>query len=322
MKGKAIIPLLLGLGIGLVAVKFAVNTIKRAQAAGHTTETIKVVRAKQDISAYEEIAVEKVELVETVDNLFAPANDRIGALDDVVGRVSAKTILKGTAVWKSLLAPEGTRPGMVGRIPPGYRAVSVKINEVTGVAYQIKPDDWVDVIVVIDIDSSTRGKRETVAEVILQHVRVVAIGHATERGTNEPMSKVKPAKSATLLVAEADVPKLHLAATRGKITLAMPGEGEQTTATPASANMGDVLAGLGQPEPSEPQARSAPAIPVDWMQREPKPEPHDVLVYRGSTPGDAPTTVEWITFKNARSSKIIKVVTELPSRASSTIDDD
>ena len=314
MKGKAIIPLLLGLGIGLVAVKFAVNTIKRAQAAGHTTETIKVVRAKQDISAYEEIAVEKVELVETVDNLFAPANDRIGALDDVVGRVSAKTIPKGTAVWKSLLAPEGTGPGMVGRIPPGYRAVSVKINEVTGVAYQIKPGYWVDVIVVIDIDSSTRGKRETVAEVILQHVRVVAIGHATEPGTNEPMSKVKPAKSATLLVAEADVPKLHLAATRGKITLAMRGEDEQMTARPASANMGDVLTafGLGQPEPSEPLRRRRTAYA----------DPHDVLVYRGSTPGDAPTTVEWITFKNARSSKIIKVVTELPSRALSTIDDD
>lgn len=245
MKGKAIIPLVLGLGIGLVTVKFLVDTIRKAQASNQSQETITVIRASQDIDAYEAITADKVELVETVDSLLAPTNDRIGSLEEIEGRVAAKAIPQCAAVLKSMLAPEGTPAGMVGRIPPGFRAVSVKIDEVTGVAFQIKSGDWVDVIVVMDIDSSTRGRKETIAEVILQHVQVAAIGHTATGPTAESKSNMKPAKSATLLVREEDVPRLHLAGTRGKITLAMRGEDEQITERPPSARLDEygLLAG-------------------------------------------------------------------------------
>lgn len=326
MKGKAVIPLVLGLGIGLVAVKYVIDTVKQARASGASSRTVKVVRAKQDIGAYVQITPEMVELVETGDGAFAPSSDRITKIEDLKDRVAGKSIPRFSPVLQSMLAPPGTPHGMQGRIKQGYRAVSVKIDEVTGVAYQVQPGDLVDVIVVMDIDSGDRGKKkETIAEVILQRVEVAAIGQSTSGASEEAGSKVKPAKSATLLVTEADVPKLHLAATRGKITLSMRGTEDETFSPPAVAHSNDLFKTLQ----SKLQALSAtPALamaapkPVPMSQPAPREldAPHGVIVYRRATIGNTnvPVSVERITFESAQSSKIIDV-SDSPFRRTSSM---
>ncbi|MBI4718719.1 MAG: hypothetical protein HY763_13005, partial [Planctomycetes bacterium] len=105
MKGKAIIPLALGLAVGLLAVKLLVDFVKKAQASGSERQTVSVVRAKQDIAELQEITTELVEVVETTENQFLPAADRISKLEEVVGRVAAKAIPQKLPVLKSLLAP-------------------------------------------------------------------------------------------------------------------------------------------------------------------------------------------------------------------------
>lgn len=350
MKRKAIIPLVLGLGIGLFTVKLAVDTIRKAQAASKTAQTVKVVRATQDIRPYEQISPEMVEVVETTESIFVPASDRFDTVDVVIGRVAKKAIPERTPVLGSMLAPEGTKPGLIGRIPPGFRAVSVKIDEVTGVAYQIRPGDWVDVCVVMDINAADGRGKDTISEVILQNVQVAAIGHTTDVDATDQGTKVKPAKSATLFVRDEDVPKLHLASTRGKISLAMRGDDQQVTQAPATANMGDVVSHLRVP-PSFPQlasSQSAGEMPF-WMKAlgfgadEPGPSksddtpkvvlaqqlvselppspPHTVMVYRGAfgKGKDEGTNVEQITFENADSPNVVEVTKGPPTRASATL---
>ena len=322
MKGKAVIPLFLGLAIGLLAVKLTVDAIRRARASSENKTTITVVRAKQDIEAFEEIKADMVETIETVDSPFAPAHDRLGSIEKAAGRVTSKAIPKDSPVLSSMLAPEGTPPGMVGRIPPGFRAVSVKIDEVTGVAYQLQAGDWVDVIVVMDVDVGARRK-ETIAEVILQHVQVAAIGRGASNEPTGSGARMQPAKSATLLVREPDVPKLHLAATRGKITLAMRGDDAETTDNLAFASSDDIISnlqkllggGVPPPEPAkttEP-ARSAPRV-------EQLTAPHEVLIYRGSAAGRGSANVERILFANAGSHTIIEVNEGAPTRQLNTLD--
>jgi len=314
MKGKAIIPLVLGLCVGLFAVRFLMDTLKNAKASNDAKQKISVVRARQDIGAYEQITKEMVELVETNDNLFAPQAERVATIDEAVGRVTAKAIPQRMPVLQSMLGPVGTEPGTKGRIPPGFRAVSVKIDEVTGVAFQLRPGDWVDVIVVMDVEAGERGRnKETIAEVILQHVQVAAIGQSS---TNPPEdgggSKVKPAKSATLLVPEMEAPKLHLAATRGKITLAMRGSDESTSQTPGFASSNEAFPGLRKllaPADAPPTPIAALATPAPGsraVMANPNP-PHGVVVYHGSTSGNQPGLIEKIVFENARSQKIIDV---------------
>lgn len=311
MNVKAIIPLVLGLGVGLLAVKFLFDTLQRAKGNQKKLETITVVWATMDIDSFEEITAEKVALKETAGDDLIPSAERLTSLEEVLGRVTAKAIPHHSPVLASMLAVEGTPPGMVGRIPAGFRAVSVKIDEVTGVAYQLQPGDWVDVIVVMDVDTGGRSHRkETIAEVILQRVQVAAIGQAMHTQPSSTGANVKPAKSATLLVAEDDVPKLHLAGTRGKITLSMRGNDDTLTDTPALASS-DELFGYGRPEelPPAPSAVLQPApvpVPVE-IRVEPEPEgvlPHSITVYRGSSSADQ-ARVEQVTFESSRSRTVV-----------------
>lgn len=322
MGRKAIIPLVLGLGIGLLAVKFVVKSISDAQASSNARQIVSMVRAKQDIGAYEEINKESVEVIETADSLLTPANERIEKLESALGRVSAKPIPRGAPVLLSMLAPEGTKPGVVGRIPQGYRAVAVKIDEASSVAYQIQAGAWVDVIVVMDVETAVKGKKETIAEVILQHVQVAAIGHDSSGEQETAGKQMKPAKSATLLVPEQEVPKLHLAGTRGKITLAMRGEDDTVAAGPATAHSSEIFGNMTQPEPAPPVAHPTPEPaprPAVRVRPEPELEPSVVMVFRGTTMSPQPGTVERITFEDKNSSKILEVQGGAPTRAGSTL---
>lgn len=319
MKRKAIIPLVLGLGVGLFAVKLAVDTIRKAQAAGAASKTIDIVRAKIDINAHEMVTPEMIELVETAeDSALVPQAERFEDLNLVVGRVTAKSIPANSPILKSMLSPEGTPAGMVGRIPIGYRAISVKIDEVSSVAYQLKPGDWVDVLVVMDIDTGIRGKKETVSEVILQNIQVAAIGNTTNPPQGAGATKTKPAKSATLFVRIEDVPKLNLANTRGRVSLAMRGSDDPSNSMGNYAGMADVLhrlkpkkkkddcspfmASLGFCEESKDDSK-AKLVDAAITQQEIG-GPHTVLVVRG---GSATENMQRIEFFDANSSQILSV---------------
>ena len=312
MRSKAIIPLVLGLAVGIATVKLAINTIRKAQAGNAQITMVQTVRAKQDIDPYNVITAEMVEVIEIPANPLVPDHDRCETLESVLGRVSAKPIPQFVPVLKSMLAPEGTLAGMVGRIPEGFRAVSVRIDEVTGVAFQLSPGDWVDVIVVMDVARSRGAGRDTIAEVILQNVQVAAIGYATASAIRPGAGKIKPAKSATLLVAEADVPKLHLASTRGKITLSMRGHEGGVIGTPASASLSDVISSLRNPD-----GERVPAAKRSRRASRRRATPHEVVVYHGVGGGRGATTIERITFADTRSTHIVNVTQGHPSRGGS-----
>lgn len=308
MKGKAIIPLALGLCIGLIAVKMGVDAIKKAKGASPAQATIQVAQAKLDIDMLVAITPEMIELIDTPESSLVPKQDRFETIDDLIGRVTAKAIPQGVPVLGTMLALPGTPPGMVGRIPDGYRAVSVKIDEVTAVAFQLRPGDWVDVIVVMDIRrTGVRRTTETIAEVILQNVQVAAIGQDSSGKSVSGSKKAKAARSATLFVKEADAPKLHLAATRGKITLSMRGDDRKTTDSPLIVRDSDAFASIDRPEPEPPKMVQQAPTQQEPIEEPDTSTPYSVVVINGSTSSSVGPTAERITFENADSSTIIGV---------------
>ncbi len=314
MKSKAIIPLALGLCIGLVAVKFGIDAVNKARGANTPQETFAVVWAKQDIGAHEEITAEVVETVETAESPLIPAESRMTNLEDVIGRVTSKAIPQNAPILTTMLAPVGTPAGMQGLIQPGFRAVSVRVDEVTSVAYQIGPGDWVDVIVVMDIKAGRRGK-ETIAEVILQHVQVAAVGRSMTSSKEGTGLKTRPAKSVTLLIREEEVPKLHLAASRGRITLSMRGK-DSRTGGPGVIATSDVFGSERRRREglTENPATGVPATfaAIRSPRREPVSElPYGVTVYHG---GRRPS-VERIVFMNKNSRNILAKTAGPTSRA-------
>src|SRR5438876_13770 len=162
MKAKAIIPLVLGLGIGIFAIKMFVNVLKKAK--GSTGETVEVVRARVDMAPTIEITEQMVEMASVPETLCPKL--AIRDKKEVIGRVTANSIPQGCPVVQSLLAPKGTLPGLAARIKDGFRAVAVKVDESVGVAGWVKPGSKVDVVAVMS--GRAGSKNEIISRTILR----------------------------------------------------------------------------------------------------------------------------------------------------------
>lgn len=106
--------------------------------------------------------------------------------------------------------------GLPPVIPEGMRAVSVRVNDVIGVAGYVLPGNHVDVVATV---SPTDSHPDTTSKVILTNVQVLTSGTKIERDTED--HKPVTVNVVTLLVDPLQSERLTLASTEGKIQLAL-----------------------------------------------------------------------------------------------------
>ncbi len=131
----------------------------------------------------------------------------------VVGRGVVQQISKGDYVLPNKLAGENAGSGLPALIPPGMLAVSVRVNEVIGVAGFVQPGTRVDVLVT---GASAGGEQQTIT--VLRNVAVIAAGQRLERSST---GESQNTPVITLLVSPDDAQKLALASNEGRIQLAL-----------------------------------------------------------------------------------------------------
>jgi pilus assembly protein CpaB len=144
-----------------------------------------------------------------------PLQGSFATVEQAVGRGVIVSMLANEPVLESKLAPEEAGAGLTTVIPAGMRAVSVKVDEVIGVAGFVLPGTRVDVIVTGSPDARTAGE---ISKMVLENVEVLAAGQNVERdaqGTPQDVQVV------TLLVAPEDAQKLALASVDARIQLAL-----------------------------------------------------------------------------------------------------
>ena len=216
MKNRAIIPLVVGLAVGLVAVKLSIDLVQRARAAGGSDDMLSIVVAQQTIPMGIEIKPAMLSVTKTSKGL-APQG---GFVDPkkLAGRVVRSGVPKGMPIIEEMLAAPGTPAGMASLVPAGYRAVAVKVEEDTSVAGFLKPGCHVDVAAVMCVKSNTGGASETISKILLQDVTIAAVGQSL---TGDTESSATLSRSVILLVKPEELALLHLAASQGKLRLAM-----------------------------------------------------------------------------------------------------
>src|SRR5579864_9419165 len=132
----------------------------------------------------------------------------------IIGRGVILPIQRGEFILPSKLAAENAGSGLPSLIPPGMRAVSVRVNEVVAVAGFVIPGTRVDVL----LTGAPGGNAEQQTTTVLKNVAVIAAGQRLERNSaGEPQM----APVITLLVSPDDAQKLTLASTEGHIQLAL-----------------------------------------------------------------------------------------------------
>ena len=143
------------------------------------------------------------------------------------------------------LAPPGTPPGLVVRIPKGLRAIAVKVAEEQQAGGWLVPGAKVDVSAVFSVNRPGARRTETVSRIILQDVEIAAVGQSLGNESEESGAKV--VKSVTLLVKPADVPKLHLAQTKGRLTFALRGQTDSSTVSGGGSSESELIDGRKLP---------------------------------------------------------------------------
>ena len=179
--------------------------------------------------------------------------------EDVVGRGLVMPLIQNELILPMKLASKEAGSGLPIMIPEGERAVSVRVNEVIGVAGYVLPGTRVDVVAVA---SATDKKADTTSKVVLTNVQVLAAGTKMEQDGEG--GKPMPVTVVTLLVAPEQAERLTLASTEGKIQLALRNPLDQSSPITSGVRPAGLLGDAPAPKLVAPaRARFVrPAAPV------------------------------------------------------------
>jgi pilus assembly protein CpaB len=212
---RVFVVLVLALAAGGVFAFGTYNFVQqKAPAAASSVQTRPVVVATTDLDIGAEIRASDVRVIQwpassVPQNVFSDPKD-------VVGRGLILPVIENEPYLPIKLASKEAGTGLPPAIPPGLRAVSVRVNEVIGVAGYVVPGTRVDVVATV---SPTQQAQDMTSKVILTDVQVLAAGTKIERDADS--DKPIPVNVVTLLVNPEEAERLTLAANEGKIQLAL-----------------------------------------------------------------------------------------------------
>ena len=198
------------------------NYVQKIPGKTVTIPTTKIAVAGSDLDIGAEITKDSVRLIDWPSNA-APANG-ISDPNEVIGRGLVMPMIQNEPFLELKLAPKDAGAGLPPAIPPGLRAVSVKVNEVIGVAGYVLPGTHVDVVATVN---PTQNATDVTSKVILTNVLVLAAGTKIEQGEKD--KKPIAVSVVTMLVDPEQAERLTLASTEGKIQLALRNPLDKTT---------------------------------------------------------------------------------------------
>jgi pilus assembly protein CpaB len=199
--------------VGLIAV-FLVRSYIGAKVATPLSPTGQVVVAETDVAPGTALEGRLLRVAAWPRDIIP--TKAVSNLKQLEGRVALTAIAKGEPVLLTKLAPEGTAAGLGGLLDPDKLAVTVKTDEVSGVAGFINPGDRIDVLMEIP---SPGGNNEHFSKIILQNLKVLGKGQVWDQTKDKDKPQV--VTTVTLEVDPQQAETLNLASFQGKVRLAL-----------------------------------------------------------------------------------------------------
>jgi pilus assembly protein CpaB len=170
-------------------------------------------------------------------------------------RIVLSSIAKNEPILASRVTGPGQRASLSVMIDEGKKAVTIRVDDVLGVAGFVQPDDRVDVLLTRNDKAAgaSRASGTAYTDVLLQNVRVLAIDQLAERNT-----QAKPVKAVTLEVETNDAQKLVLAASVGQLSLTLRRAGWAQTSQFRRIGLEDLPSSQAPEAPQTAPAEEAP----------------------------------------------------------------
>jgi len=179
-------------------------------------------------------------------------------------RVVLYPIDAGEPVLGTKVTGQGGRASLSTVIDKNMRAYTISVNEVSGTAGFVLPNDRVDIL----LTRHPEGSQDPITDVLLQNVRVLAI----DQLSNEKNDKPIVGRAVTILVTQEQAQKLTLAVTVGSLTLVLRNESDAVATNARTISVKDLRMGeANNPAPPVAAPAAAPA-PTPVVERTPAPK--------------------------------------------------
>jgi pilus assembly protein CpaB len=275
-KIKPLVALMLALTMGLAAAAYAASWLQQQSASN----TLQVIVAQRDLQMGTRLQPDMLQTLAWPKT--AAIQGPLTSLDEAVGRVIRVPVLQGEPLMQSKLAALGEKGGLSSVLESGQRAVTVKVNEIMGVAGFALPGNFVDVMV-----NTPDSQNQPISKIVIERIRVLAV--AQDVSTNE--SKPRVVNAVTLQVTPQQAEQIDLARSVGTLSLVLRGHSDNMPVQTVGARKLDLLPQVAaavvvatpnktaQPRPraSRPTPAATPIEPV----APPTPEPVRFEVIRG-----------------------------------------
>jgi len=204
--------------IGLTAAVYAAN-----MATKQTVASNKVVVAAVDIELGSKINTHMLTSVDWPSASVPPGAFK--DIKDVQDRVVMTGVMRGEAVLERKLAPPGSQGGLSAVIAQGKRAMTVRVNDVVGVAGFALPGNYVDVMVNAQQEKTKGEDNLQISKTVLSHVLVLAVAQEAGRDDTKP----RVVSAVTLELSLEDSEKLDLARSVGTLSLVLRNQVDKQT---------------------------------------------------------------------------------------------
>jgi pilus assembly protein CpaB len=217
-------------------VYLAVKSIPERRVEVATAHAVVAVRP---LSVGELVAKDDVKVMPWPAAALVPGS--FSSIDQVVNRGLLASIAVNEPLTEAKLTKAGTVAGLSPTIPEGMRALSVRVNEVIGVAGFVVPGTRVDVLV------SLKQRDNTKTRVVVGNVQVLTAGTRFDQESAQKEGKPIPTTVVTLMVTPEDAEKIVLAADEGRIMLTLRNPIDQSTTQSAGVDTGSLFGPIAPP---------------------------------------------------------------------------
>lgn len=215
---------------GLLAIVLAARWLNQQTSLA----TRKVAVAAVDLNVGQVLSPEQIRLVDWPTG--SVPEGAFAAVPDVDGRVTKINLLRDEPLLESKLAPKGSKGGLSAVITEGKRAITVRVNDVIGVAGFALPGNYVDVVV-----NTKKGteRDEMISKIVLERILVLAVAQEASRDETKP----KVVNAVTLEVTPAEAEAIDLARSVGQLSLVLRNQVDPKPVLTAGATK-DTLLGV------------------------------------------------------------------------------
>lgn len=245
---RGIVMFLIALAAAIGAVFIAAKWLQQ-----RSTQVNQVAVAAQEINMGQKLTSNMFKLVSWPANIMPP--ESFSDLTKLDGRVTKSALQVGEPVLATKLAPEGSLGGLSAVISEGKRAITVRVNDVVGVAGFALPGNFVDIIVNTQQEEGSGNDKKTkdISKIVLEHILVLAV--AQEAGRDETTPKV--VNAVTLEVSPEQAEMIDLARSIGDLSLVLRNQADVMNAKTEGVTKNSLLE-FEEPLPETPMTVEAP----------------------------------------------------------------